>query len=53
MQELTHEQEMQVNRALASEFITQYLDIKVTEKNIEAFAHFIFELENKAQINQE
>jgi hypothetical protein len=47
MQELTHEEEMQVNRSLAKEFITQHLDIKATDKNVEALARFIFELESK------
>ena len=50
MQELTHEEEMQVNRALSREFIRQNLDIKVTDENIEALAQFIFKLEQKDKV---
>ena len=47
MEQLSQQEEMQVNRLLAKEFITQHLDIRATEQNIEKLAKFIFQLEQE------
>ena len=53
MSELSHKEEMQVNRSLAQEFILQYLDIPANHSNIETLANCIFQLEHSTNLNKE
>ena len=47
MEPLNYQEEMQANRVIATEIITQRLDVTPSEKNIEKLAAFIFELEHE------
>ena len=50
MESLSLEEEMQVNQSIAKEFIENHLSIPATFEHVDALAHFIFQLEHRAGI---
>jgi hypothetical protein len=46
MEQLSPQDEMQVNQYLAKEFIKSHLAVKPSQKNVQALAKFIFQLEH-------